>query len=345
MLMQRMCAPLRNRIDRNTMSETTYTFLAFDDAPRVPGTPQGCLWGFYDRDGVKDEIGSINLLTPQVVLNARSEIRTGRHIQLDWPLDSVTYPSFGRKAFERRVVNLKESSGAVGFDDEIHINTQSGSQWDSLRHHACQKQEVFYNGLTFAESLVSDRNGIHNWCERGGIVGRGILADMVRFYETRDGTSPDPTTRHAIPITDIRSALARQGTIPRQGDILFIRSGFVRWHNSASDVERRRRTLENETFIGLEASEASVRWLYGQHFAALVGDTAAFEAWPLASDSPWHLHEWALGWWGTPLGEMWDLEGLSTECANQARWSFFLTSAPLHVRGGVGSPPGAIAIF
>lgn len=140
-------------------------------------------------------------------------------------------------------------------------------------------------------------------------------------------------------------ALQEQGTVPRQGDILIIRSGFVRWHNQASDAERRKGTLERAEFIGLEASEESVRWLYDQHFAALVGDTVAFEAWPPRPDCPWILHEWALGWWGTPLGEMWSLEALSEECERHQRWSFFLTSAPLHVEGGVGSPPGAIAIF
>ncbi|KAL2840289.1 hypothetical protein BJY01DRAFT_236789 [Aspergillus pseudoustus] len=328
-----------------TPSDKEYIFPSFDEAPPVPGTPQGCLWGFYDRHGLKDEIGSINLLTPRVVLDARTEIQTGRHVQLDWPLHSVTYPSFGRKAFGHRVLNLKERADAYGFDDEININTQSGSQWDSLRHHACQKQRVFYNGLTFDESLTSERNGIHNWCERGGIVGRGILADMARFYEARDGKAPSPTTRHEIPIQDVISALEQQGTKPRQGDILLIRSGFIRWHDNATDIERRQGTLEKETFIGVEPSEASVRWLYDQHFAALVGDTVAFEAWPPRADSDWILHEWALGWWGTPLGEMWNLERLSDECVRQKRWSFFLTSAPLHVRGGVGSPPGAIAIF
>ena len=76
--------------------------------------------------------------------------------------------------------------------------------------------------------------------------------------------------------------------------------------------------------------------------------------------------EWLLTEWGTPIGEMWDLETLSKVCEKEGRWTFFLTSAPLHVKGGVGtfkrsaqsdvcdkqltnfmtgSPPGAIAIF
>lgn len=68
-------------------------------------------------------------------------------------------------------------------------------------------------------------------------------------------------------------------------------------------------------------------------------------AMPLPENSDWWLHEWLLVQWGTPIGELWNLESLSMICEEEQRWSFFLTSAPLHVKGGVASPPGAIAVF
>lgn len=95
--------------------------------------------------------------------------------------------------------------------------------------------------------------------------------------------------------------------------------------------------------IGLANNMETVRWLYSKHFSAVAGDTMGFEAWPYPEDTC--LHEWLLGQWGTPIGELWDLEALSTQCSNLGRWSFFLTSAPLNVRGGIASPPCAIAIF
>ena len=124
-----------------------------------------------------------------------------------------------------------------------------------------------------------------------------------------------------------------------------IRSGYVRRHNLASASEREQGTRHNTSAIGLKADEETIRWLYKQHFAAHVGDTVAFEAWPPAEGSTHVIHEWSLVWWGAPIGEMWDLERLASECAQLDRWSFFLTSAPLHVPGGVGSPPSAIAVF
>lgn len=114
--------------------EQKYTFPSFDGLPAVPKTPQGCLWGFYDRDNQIDEKGAINLLTPSVILAAKDEIQTGAHIQLDWSLQNLQFPGFGRKKFEQRVIDNTEKLGDCGFDDEIHINTQSGSQWDSLKH-------------------------------------------------------------------------------------------------------------------------------------------------------------------------------------------------------------------
>jgi len=99
--------------------------------------------------------------------------------------------------------------------------------------------------------------------------------------------------------------------------------------------------------IGVQASDASVRWLYEQHFSAVAGDAVAFEAWPPVTSAKQGccLHEWLLVQWGTPIGELWDLERLSEMCIEERRWSFFMASAPLRVKGGIASPPGAIAIF
>jgi hypothetical protein len=57
------------------------------------------------------------------------------------------------------------------------------------------------------------------------------------------------------------------------------------------------------------------------------------------------MHETLLSGFGLPIGELFDLENLAQECKRQARWTFFVTSQPLNVVGGVGSPPNALAIF
>ncbi|KIW16078.1 hypothetical protein PV08_06129 [Exophiala spinifera] len=57
------------------------------------------------------------------------------------------------------------------------------------------------------------------------------------------------------------------------------------------------------------------------------------------------LHEYLLAGWGMPIGELFDLEGLSRLCEQHRRWEFFVASSPLNMPGGVSSPPNCVAIF
>ncbi|KAK1778390.1 hypothetical protein QBC45DRAFT_328490, partial [Copromyces sp. CBS 386.78] len=102
---------------------------------------------------------------------------------------------------------------------------------------------------------------------------------------------------------------------------------------------------------GLEPSPELFKFLWS-HFSAVAGDQPSLECWPpLATRDPVNsgdqlsLHEVMLAGWGMPIGELFDLEALATECRNRKRWSFFVTSEVVNVKGGVASPPNALAIF
>lgn len=49
----------------------------------------------------------------------------------------------------------------------------------------------------------------------------------------------------------------------------------------------------------------------------------------------YYLHEKLLALWGCPIGELWDLEKLADKCAERKQWTFFLASAPNHVKGNL----------
>lgn len=44
------------------------------------------------------------------------------------------------------------------------------------------------------------------------------------------------------------------------------------------------------------------------------------------------------------LGELWSLDALAADCAQDGVYEMFFTAAPLHVSGGIGSPANALAI-
>jgi len=52
---------------------------SFDALPLHPDHPPYSAWGLYGED---DELGTLNLLNPDVVLEAKSEISTGQTISL-----------------------------------------------------------------------------------------------------------------------------------------------------------------------------------------------------------------------------------------------------------------------
>lgn len=95
-------------------------------------------------------------------------------------------------------------------------------------------------------------------------------------------------------------------------------------------------------FGGVAQSLDVLRWIW-DHFAAVAGDQPSFECWP--TQEPWLLHEVLLAGWGCPIGELFDLEKLAAHCRAEGRWSFFVSSEPCNVPGGVASPPNILAIF
>jgi hypothetical protein len=54
----------------------------FDHLPPVDGMPKGCAWGIFDKNGKKDVLGTLNLLTPATVAAACREARDGVSVSL-----------------------------------------------------------------------------------------------------------------------------------------------------------------------------------------------------------------------------------------------------------------------
>lgn len=205
--------------------------------------------------------------------------------------------------------------------------------------------------------------------EHGGMTGRGVLLDFAD-WAVSNAISISALESQAITLESIKRVVKDHRLEFRRGDILFIRSGFTEAYNNLNDQQRR--DLPNRPtpdFIGVEATEGMVRWLWDHQFAAVAGDAPSFERAPIRgshADPNYNLHEWVLAGWGTPIGELFDLEKLSQHCKATGRYSFFLSSMPLKVRflgpkldhslmelmcffwqviGGVASPPNAFAIF
>lgn len=106
-------------------------------------------------------VPALNKITPEARTAAAQEIKAGKSVSLDLPLNAFTHVIANRIQFEHKVIDFKTMNGAIGHDDELRFNTQSSSQWDGLSHCAIQESELYYNGLHHADigGAKRGRNG------------------------------------------------------------------------------------------------------------------------------------------------------------------------------------------
>jgi hypothetical protein len=314
----------------------------FDELPIKPGAPPHSAWGLFGDD---DQIGTLNLLTPERVAAAARLVQHGQVFALNWELELPDPPLFRRAALRHTVQRRRHNV----FDDVYdNFNTQSSSQWDGLRHFG-HREYGFYNGVTEAQiaEAGSARNGIQHWARRG-IAGRGVLLDFARFAAAQ-GLAFAPGERYGITAEQLQAAADWQGLRFQTGDILLLRTGWVGWYEGLNEEQRAALAQPGALQVaGLEQSAASLRFLWDNHFAAIACDNPPFEAYPPATPDEGQnlgmLHGTIIGLWGMPIGEMFRLDALAEACAADGRYEFFFTAAPLNKLCGVASPPNALAI-
>ena len=312
----------------------------YDELPISPDKPPRSAWGVWGDD---DEVGAINLLTPDRVLAGVGRVRRGAVFPLNWDLEMPDPPFYGRGPLRHTVVD--QGDGQDDFYDAFY--PQQSSQWDGLSHVG-HSEHGYYNGRRPADftGRSGAKNGVEHWARRG-IVGRGVLLDAERWFAAQ-GRPLDPAATFDITADHLRAIAAAQGTRFEQGDILLVRTGWMSWYRGLGRAAREEvaKVAVAQTMggPGLETSEETARFLWDTHFAAAATDTSTFEAWPHRFVPGEYLHMDVLALLGIPIGEMFFLDDLAADCAADGVYEFLLTSAPLNKVGGIASPPNALAI-
>jgi len=310
----------------------------FDELPVQPGAPAESSWGVF---GDQYALGCLNFLTPQGVVEAAQLVRSGKVFRLDARIGFAKPPLFGRATVDHQVIPL----GPTAHDDMLdRFNTQEGSQWDGLSHVGHFRLERFYNGVRVDEIRDGSnaKLGIHHWADK--FVGRGVLIDAFG-YRQRRGKAVNPLQKDAYTLEELEAALKAQGTTLAPGSILLVRTGWMEAYEKCTAEEKRALApMESIQSIGIEPSRRIAAWLWDHRVAAIATDSPAVEPLPMDFLDEGLLHYRALPLLGLPLGELFILEPLAADCHEDGRYEFLLVSAPLHVEGGVASPPNAVAI-
>ncbi|WP_406031862.1 cyclase family protein [Nocardioides sp. NBC_00163] len=305
-------------------------------------------WGRWGEDDVH---GTMNFLTDAKRVSAAGLVQAGRSYSLSLPFD-MDGPQNGWRRRTNPVHTMLDTGtdavagiqgfphGIGGADDVIAMPLQCSTQWDGLGH-------IFDHGRAWngrpAESVVTSLGdgvtGIETVADV--VCGRGVLLDVGRAVGT-DGELPDG---FAITEEHLEQTIAAQGASAAvgRGDIVVVRTGQL--------SRARRGVAAGDGWGGYAGGAApglsftTADWLHRTEIAAIATDTWGFEVRPNEFDDAFQpLHQVAIPHLGLFLGEMWDLDGLASVCAEDGRYDFLLTAAPLRVTGAVGAPVNPIAL-
>jgi kynurenine formamidase len=325
--------------------------------------PDGSNWGEFGDD---DQIGRLNLITPEIRVKAAREIQSGAAfhltLPLDWPvgaglIDIRKSPRLFASALpDGELYNTVVSPEHidVACDDAVVIYTQRSTQWDALCHMGALfdangdgvAEPVYYNGYRAGMEVLGSQDGGPRAVALGvenmavtGVQSRGVLVNFVERYGRE---------RVEVGYNALMELMEAQNVAVEAGDMLCLYTGYADVIVDGRGVVDRE--IMDRTSVVLDGRDSRLlKWITESDVAALISDNMGIEGWNLTGPTPCDdeilqpLHHHCLFKLGLPLGELWYLRELAEWLSLHRRSRFFLTAPPLRLPGSVGSPVTPVA--
>jgi kynurenine formamidase len=284
-------------------------------------------WGRWGKD---DQLGALNLITPEKRRQAMALAKSGTVVSLERKIVPSRAPDetkadgkpHGVAFYDIRFKTFPagDPRGNDGFSSDIQESHVHGpmTHLDALCHDSANGK--LYNGYpleTVSQEVGCTRLGLDNLKE--GIVTRGILIDMTRL---KSASSREPGTR--VYVDDIDAWEKQTGLRVSPGDALFV-------YNPV-----RPGVQPPVPAAGFDLSV--VPWMKARGVAVTSNVMAI-------ADDRHADHRLVLVALGTYLLDGVALDGLAETAARLNRWEFMLVVAPLQVPGSTGSVVNPLAMF
>ena len=176
--------------------------------------------------GEGDQLGAANLMTAERIKAAAGLVTEGKVYSLGMEVGPDT-PAFPPRSLSVTVLqpNQNGNSGLgennFTYNDDIFMGWLGiGSQIDGLGHSGVD--HVYYGGRTyddFAPASGLTELGLNNL---PGLVGRGVMLDMTRHFDTE-------MVEEGVPYTaeDVKAAAEAQNVELREGDVVLFHSNWM----------------------------------------------------------------------------------------------------------------------
>ena len=286
------------------------------------------------RWGADDRLGTLNFITPGRRAAAAREVQLGQAVTLAAPLagSGPDNPEPGARHMKRLPHEPSDVAGVSFAADQLVMNIHGDvdSHIDALCH--VSYRGTLYNGV--APDAVTSQGASELSIEdaHDGIVGRGVLLDIPRFWGVEWLEPGDHVTA-----ADLAGAEAAQQVRVGPGDLLFVRVGHRMRRNElgAWDVAQSRAGLHPQ----------AMEFLAERQVAMLGCDSNSDTAPSIVAGVAFPVHVLAIAAMGMYLLDYLQFDDLLPLCEAAGRWSFLAVIAPLRLPGGTGSPVNPIAIL
>jgi kynurenine formamidase len=284
-------------------------------------------WG---RWGADDEIGTLNLVTPERVVAAGALVTEGVSISCARPVVTEPFAADVASPPQHFMVESGEDESAESSSDYIGLafHGQTITHVDALCH-------VFWHGSMYNDrrsSLVTTHGAEQCSVEAmsAGATTRGVLLDIPKLngVEWLDAGQP-------VGVAELEAAEAEQGVRVGAGDALLLRTGWSARRTALGPLPPKAGRP------GLHAS--ALPWLRERDIAILAADTANDVIPSGFSDHRIPVHTVGIVAMGLCLIDACQFEDLAAKCNELGRWEFMFTLAPLVLRSATGSPVNPIA--
>jgi kynurenine formamidase len=348
-------------------------------AKRWRQRPEGSTWGDFGDD---DELGRINLITPEKVLQGVREVEAGISFCLSLPLDFPGGTALNQRRYPPRLAPTEDMDGNpevfynvlmrdmregddsfvdVWADDSVTIWLQYSTQWDSLAHVGAEfdadgdgvDEAVYYNGYRAGTDLVGPTDDAAGDGAMHRCFARHLGLEHMAFHGVQGRGVLVDLAHHlgdewrGVDLNTLREIMAADNVVVEPGDMLLLHTGYatriLEWDRNPDP----RKLFTTSSYLDAK-DDALLDWIAESQISALVADNYAVEGLLGKDKDPSRhsflpIHHLCLFKLGVPLGEMWFLHDLAAWLRDNGRSRFLLTAPPLRLPGVVGSPLTPIA--
>lgn len=279
-------------------------------SPRWKRRPDGSTWGDFGPD---DQLGRLNLLTPEKLKRAVAEVKEALTFCLSLPLDypggnvlnprrhpPVLRPTVRNGQPNMNYLLARDDPNATDVvnDDAVILHLQYSTQWDSLAHVGSmfdadgdgQPEPVFYNGFRGGEAIVgpSDVSGAGavqtvearstSFAYALGVENMALQGVQGRgvMVDLHAWFGPE---RKMVGYDELMRVLEADQVVVEPGDLVCLHTGFgnllLQMHKQpdAQVVHSRCPVLDGRDRLLLD-------WITSSELVALIADNYAVEAHP-----------------------------------------------------------------